>query len=148
MALKYYYSFVQRWEHSPPTHVTVFNPDIDGKCGLSLICCWFSLLLWEVFSGFLGFPLSSKTNISKFQFDQEWLMKNHYVDVLPINCYLFIYLFTQWQDYLVLLVVLGFCCLFYLEVLEWVNLELAVEPTQQPLPVLSQAEKNKTKNND
>ena len=35
------------------------------------VCCWFSPLLWGFFSGYSGFPLSSKTNISKFQFDQE-----------------------------------------------------------------------------
>ena len=54
------------------------------------------------FSWYSGFPLSSKTNISKFQFDQESgtrkLTKNHFVDVLPLNrglfylFYLFIYL--------------------------------------------------------
>lgn len=60
----------------------------------------------------------------------------------PTNKLLFVYLFILWQDYLVLLVVLGFYCLFYLEVLEWVNLELVEEPTQQPLPVQSQAKKN------
>ena len=42
------------------------------------------------FSGYSGFPVSSKTNISKFQFDQE---KNHYVDVLPLNRCLFSYIF-------------------------------------------------------
>ena len=38
--------------------------------GLSF--CWFSSLLWGFFSGFSGFPPSSKTNVSKFQFDQEF----------------------------------------------------------------------------
>ena len=51
-----------------------------------------SLLCSErFFSGYSGFPLSSKTNISKFQFDQESgtrkLMKNYFVDVLPLNIY-------------------------------------------------------------
>ena len=31
------------------------------------------------------FGLSLNTNISKFQFDQEWQTKNHCVDVLPLN---------------------------------------------------------------
>ena len=36
------------------------------------VCCWFRLLCSKrFFSGYSGFPLSSKTNISKFQFDQE-----------------------------------------------------------------------------
>ena len=42
------------------------------------VCCWFSPLLQAAclcserfFSGYSGFPLSSKTIISKFQFDQE-----------------------------------------------------------------------------
>ena len=34
------------------------------------VCCWFSPLLREVFLRLLRFSLSSKTNISKFQFDQ------------------------------------------------------------------------------
>ena len=55
-------------------------------------------LLWSerFFSGYSGFPLSSKTNISKFQFDQEsgrrrttlWMCS------LQIIIYIFIYLLT------------------------------------------------------
>ena len=37
-------------------------------CGLSLICCCFSSLLRGFFSGYSDFTLSSKANISKFQF--------------------------------------------------------------------------------
>ena len=37
------------------------------------------------FSRYSGFPLTSKTNISKFQFDQEQNMKNHFKDELPIK---------------------------------------------------------------
>ena len=47
------------------------------------------------FSWSFGFRLPSKTNISKFQFDQE--RYNHYVDVLPLNRYL---LFTYLLSYL------------------------------------------------
>ena len=36
-----------------------------------------------------GFPFSSKTNISRLQFNQEWQTKNQNVDVLPLNRYLF-----------------------------------------------------------
>ena len=37
------------------------------------------------FSGYSGFHLSSKTNIPKFQFEQESGKGNHFVDVLPAN---------------------------------------------------------------
>ena len=33
-----------------------------------------------------GFRLSSKTNIFKFQCDEEWWTKNHYLGVPPLNC--------------------------------------------------------------
>ena len=47
------------------------------------------------FSLYSGFPLSSKTNISNFQFIQNGRRKTHLnMDVLPQNCYnAFIYLF-------------------------------------------------------
>ena len=55
----------QWWEHSPPTNVSqVRFPD-------SWICCLFSSLLRGFFSGYSSFPPSTKTNISKFQFDLE-----------------------------------------------------------------------------
>ena len=59
------------------------------------VCCWFSLLFREVFLRVLRFfSFSSKTNISKFQFDQDsgrrrttmWMCD------LQIVIYLFIYL--------------------------------------------------------
>ena len=49
----------QWWERSPPTNVArVQIPAATPYVGW--VCCWFSC-----------FPLSSKTNISKFQFDQD-----------------------------------------------------------------------------
>ena len=47
------------------------------------------------FSGYSGFPLSSKTNISKFQFDQESGRRRTtmWMCYLQIVIYLFIYLF-------------------------------------------------------
>ena len=45
------------------------------------------------FSGYSGFPLSSKTNIIKFQFYQE-SDENDFVDVLPPNHLLFIFFIT------------------------------------------------------
>ena len=55
-----------------------------------------SLLYSErFFSGYSGFPLSSKTNISKFQFDQESGRQRTtlWMCYLQIIIYLFIYLF-------------------------------------------------------
>ena len=54
------------------------------------------------FSGYSGFTLSSKTNISKFLFDQESrrrkLTKNHFVDVLPLNRWLFyLFIYLKWS---------------------------------------------------
>ena len=50
--------------------------------------CWSLLLLLSlVLRGF-----STGTWVYPL-LNQEWLMKNHYVDVLPLNCYLFIYSF-------------------------------------------------------
>ena len=46
------------------------NPGVDAICGLSLLLV-LSLAARGFFSGHSGFPLSSKTNASKFQFDLE-----------------------------------------------------------------------------
>ena len=56
-------------ERSLPTNVSrVRLPDPASFVGW--VCCWFSTLLRErFFSGYSGFPLSLRTNISKFQFD-------------------------------------------------------------------------------
>ena len=45
------------------------------------------------FSGYSGFPLFSKTNISKFQFEQEWGRQRitMWMCYLPVVIYLFIY---------------------------------------------------------
>ena len=61
---------------------------------------WFHIICVEFIVGSLpcskrfisrysGIPISSKSNISKFQFDQELYMKYHYVDVPSLNRYLF-----------------------------------------------------------
>ena len=56
---------------------------------LSSVCCWLYPLLGVFFPWYSGFPLASKTNISTFQFNQEWQAKNHYVNLIPLNHYLF-----------------------------------------------------------
>ena len=53
--------------------------------------------MWVEFvvgSWWSGFPFSSKTNISKFQFDQELVDEEPLRGRLPPNGYLFIYLFV------------------------------------------------------
>ena len=54
------------WERSPPTIVAgVQLPASMPYVGW--VCCWFSPLPREFFSGYSGFPLSLKTNTFKFQ---------------------------------------------------------------------------------
>ena len=60
----------QWWEQSPPTRGSGSNLGVDAICGLSLLLV-ISFAPRGFFSGYSGFPLSSKTNPSKFQFDQE-----------------------------------------------------------------------------
>ena len=45
------------------------SPGFDVRCGLSLSLVRSRPCSERFFSGYSGFPLSSKTNISKFQFD-------------------------------------------------------------------------------
>ena len=47
------------------------NPGVGAICGLGLFDVGSLLCSERFFSGYSGFPLSSKTNISKFQFNQE-----------------------------------------------------------------------------
>ena len=44
----------------------------DPASYVGWVCCWFSPQLRGFFSGFSGFPPSSKINISKVQFDREF----------------------------------------------------------------------------
>ena len=63
-------AMAQWWEHSPPTNVALVHIPASTPY-VGWVCCWFSPLLREVFLRVLQFPISSKTNIYKFQFDQE-----------------------------------------------------------------------------
>ena len=56
------------WDYLPPTNVALVQyPSLMPYVGR--VCCWFSALLWEVFLQVLWLSPSSKTNISRFQFD-------------------------------------------------------------------------------
>ena len=109
---------VQCWEHSSPTNVTgvqilALMPYVSVNLLLVLS------LLWEVFlwvlqfspllknpcserfsSGYSSFPLSSKTNISKVQFDQEsggW-RTTWWMCYVLIVIYLFVYYLPTSQN--------------------------------------------------
>ena len=57
-------------QRSSPTNVARVQIPASAPY-VGWVCCWFSPLLREVFLRVLRFSLSSKTNISKFQFDQD-----------------------------------------------------------------------------
>ena len=61
------------WERSPPTNVARIQiPASTPYMGMWVeFVVGFLLCSEKFFSGHSGFPLSSKINISKFQFDQE-----------------------------------------------------------------------------
>ena len=77
------------------------NPGVDAICGLIKFVVGSLLCSEKFFSGYSsGFPLSSKTNISKFQFDQEsgrwrttlWMcnLPNHYLLNISLkSCFTF-----------------------------------------------------------
>ena len=71
------------------------NPGVDTICGLSLLLV---LLLCSkrFISGYSGFPISPKTNISKFQFDQESGRRRTtlFRDVLPPNHFIHLFIFV------------------------------------------------------
>ena len=78
----------QWWERSPPTNV--------ARVQIPASTPYVGWVCWRFFSGYSGFPLSWKTNISKFQFDQE-SGRRMWMCYLQIIIYLFIYLFFNFQ---------------------------------------------------
>ena len=80
----------QWWEHLPPTNVArVQIPASTPYVGW--ICCWFSPLLREVFLRVLRFsPLLKNQHFQIPIWPGIRQTKNHHVDVLPANRYLFI----------------------------------------------------------
>ena len=74
-----------RWGKIPSISIFVLSP----RTYVALVKSWRRPHMWVEFifgslpcterflSGYSGSPLSSKTNISKFQFDQEKYTKNH-----------------------------------------------------------------------
>ena len=66
---------MQWWERSPPTSVS-WVWFLDPASYVGCVYCWFLFCPEGFFSGYSGFPLSSKTNISKFQLDPR--MHGHF----------------------------------------------------------------------
>ena len=60
---------VQQWECLSHTNEGQVRSRPSAICGFSLLLV-LDLFQW-FFSGFSGFPSSTKTNMSKFQFDQD-----------------------------------------------------------------------------
>ena len=94
----------QWWEHSPPTNVAGFESRRRRHMWVEFVVG--SLPCSErFFSGYSGFPLSSKINISKFQFDQESGRRRTtmWMCYLQIVIYLFIlfYFINEWDKTLV-----------------------------------------------
>ena len=79
----------QWWHIGESTRLPPIWSGFIALCGLSLV-----MVLSLVSRGFffLVFPFSSNTSISEFQFDQEWQTNNHFLNLLLLNRYLFIYL--------------------------------------------------------
>ena len=83
----------QWWERSPPNNVAgVQIPASRPYVGW--VCCWFSPLLREGLLRVLRFSPFLKSQHFQIPIRPEIrYTKNHYVEVLPANRYLFIYLF-------------------------------------------------------
>ena len=62
---------VQWWEHSPPKMWPRFDSRTQRYMWVEFVV-GFHPCSKRVFSGYSSFPLSSKTNMSKFQFDLEF----------------------------------------------------------------------------
>ena len=90
----------QWWERSPPTNV--------ARVQIPASTPYVGWVCWRFFSGYSGFPLSWKTNISKFQFDQKsgrrrttlWMC--YFQIIICLFIYLFIYFLTSSSPFLVL----------------------------------------------
>ena len=83
----------QWWEHSLSTNVARVQLPASTPY-LGWVCCWFSPLLQEVFLRVLRFsPLHKNQHFQIPIRPGIRQTNNHYVDVLPANRYLFIYLF-------------------------------------------------------
>ena len=87
---------VKWWEHSLPMATNVARDRFsDPTLSVGWVCYWFSSLLERFFFGYSGFPLSSKTNFSKFQFDPDFsgliatLWRCHLNSHLILICFAF-----------------------------------------------------------
>ena len=87
------------WEHSPPTNVARVQIPASTPY-VCWVCCWFSPLLQEVFLRVLRFsPLLKNQHFQIPVRPGIRQTKNHYVDVLPANRYLFLFIYLTRQVY-------------------------------------------------
>ena len=110
------------WEHSP---VPPSECDLGFKSGhechyVGWVCCWFSPLLWVVFSRYSWFSLSSKTDTSKFQFNLECTDK---VKTFFKNSY-FVHVSALFVNKLQLQ---GCCCEVVMSAVGYLKLKLEVQ---------------------
>ena len=84
----------QWWEHSPPTNVALLQ--IPATPYLGRVCCWFSpLLRGFFFRCALWFSPLLKNQHCKITIRPRIRhTRNHFVDVLPLNQYVFNIIFT------------------------------------------------------
>ena len=100
------------WERSPPTNVARIQIPVSTPF-VGWVCGWFLLGYDRFLSGYSGFPLSSKTNISNFQSDQEsgrrrttlWMC---YLQIIIIIIIIYIFIFIVMLGSIGILAFLGF----------------------------------------
>ena len=81
----------QGWHSSESAWLPPMWPGFDSRtlCHVGWVCCWFSSLLRGFFSGFSGFPPSTKINAFKSNSIWKQWMKSHFVKMrLQIPIYL------------------------------------------------------------
>ena len=98
----------QWWERLPPTNVSLVQFSDSASYVGWVNVVGFLLCSETFFSGYSGFPLSSKTNISKFQFDLDYCQAHYREPVarviaqaLPVFdvkfAFTFFYHLTTWR---------------------------------------------------
>ena len=110
------------WEHSPvpPSECDLGFNSGHGCHYVGWVCCWFSPLLWVVFSRYSWFSFSSKTDTSKFQFNLECTDK---FKTVFKNSY-FVHVSALFVNKLQLQ---GCCCEVVMSVVGYLKLKLEVQ---------------------
>ena len=84
----------QWWERSPPTNkARVWLLDLASHVGW--VCCWFSPMLQGFFSGYSGFPPSTKSTLLNSNSIWKQWMKSHLVEMPLQICYYYYYYYYR-----------------------------------------------------